>query len=63
MIANLFRRRPEPVQPTPPISRKDAAIKTVWGLTLTEWNALSDDQRRWCRDHVATAQHNQEGTR
>lgn len=47
----------------PVISRTDAAIKTVWGLNLTEWNNLTDDQRRYCRDNVATAQHHEEGTR
>jgi hypothetical protein len=46
-----------------PVNVADMAIKTVWGLTLTEWNRLTEAQRRYCREHVATAPNFQEGSR
>lgn len=33
----------------------DLIVKTAWGLTLTQWQNLTDDQRRYYRDNVAHA--------
>jgi hypothetical protein len=40
---------------------QDMAVKTAWGLSLTEWNRLSEHERRDRRDRVTEADHfNQE---
>lgn len=40
---------------------QDMAVKQAWGLTLTEWNRLSEHDRRDRRDRVTEADHfNQE---
>lgn len=39
----------------------DLMVKTAWKLSLTEWQALTDDERRYCRENVARAL--QEGNR
>jgi hypothetical protein len=33
----------------------DLHVKTAWKLTLTEWRAMTDDERRYCRENVAHA--------
>jgi hypothetical protein len=38
----------------------DMAVKTAHGLTLTQWNRLTEDQRRDLRDTVTQAEHFQE---
>lgn len=43
-----MRRRPQPAQPS--LSRVDADTAYAWGLTLTDWYALTDTERadrRW----------------
>ena len=53
------RRRPIsldlPAYPAP-LSSADIAVKTAYGLSLTDWNALSDEERAEKRLNVATAQ-------
>ena len=39
---------------------QDMAVKHAWGLTLTQWDELSDDQRRYCRWNVTQAPNFQE---
>jgi hypothetical protein len=38
----------------------DMKVKAAHGLTLTQWNRLSEAERREKRDTVATAPHFQE---
>lgn len=45
-LSNRIRRQPPPPPPQPTISRQDAAILGVTGLTLPQWNALTEQQRR-----------------
>lgn len=33
----------------------DMAVKHAWGLTLTQWQAMTDAERRYCRENVAQA--------
>jgi hypothetical protein len=33
----------------------DLHVKTAWKLSLTEWQALTDAERRYCRENVAQA--------
>jgi hypothetical protein len=50
----IFKRRPAPV-PEPVMNLADVAVKTAWGLTVTQWLALTDQQRRDLRDNVTHA--------
>lgn len=34
----------------------DLIVKTAWGLSLTEWQAMTAQERIYCREHVATAE-------
>jgi hypothetical protein len=36
---------------------QDMAVKTAWGLTLTQWNNASDRDRAYWRDMVTNAPH------
>jgi hypothetical protein len=38
----------------------DMAVKAAHGLTLTQWNRLTEQERRHLRDTVTTAPHFQE---
>jgi hypothetical protein len=53
MIRWFRRRRPEPA----PIKYAYADIMTAcaWSLTLTEWDALTDFERRECRRTMTAA--------
>jgi hypothetical protein len=42
------------------ISMADIQVKTAYRLSVTEWEALTEEERRNCRENVATAQNNQE---
>jgi hypothetical protein len=47
------RRRPQPAQPN--LTRADADTAYAWGLTLTDWYALTDTERadhRWNITHA-----------
>ena len=41
---------------------QDMGVKHAWGLTLTQWNQLSESQRRYCRWNVTQAPNFQEIT-
>lgn len=41
----------EPAQ----ITRMDADVAHAWGLTLTQWNDLTEPQRAWHREHRTQA--------
>ncbi|CAH0255834.1 hypothetical protein SRABI83_03241 [Arthrobacter sp. Bi83] len=36
---------------------QDMAVKTAWGLSLTQWDRATETQRRHWRDMVTTAPH------
>lgn len=40
---------------TPQLSPEDIAVKTQWGISTDEWNALTDDGRAYYRQNVAHA--------
>jgi hypothetical protein len=40
----------------------DMAVKTAHGISLTEWNNLTDAERRDMRDNVTHAEHFTTGT-
>lgn len=40
----------------PELDPADVAVKTEWGLSLNEWNALTDQDRVYYRQNVANAQ-------
>jgi uncharacterized protein (DUF934 family) len=42
------------------ISNADLAVKTAYRLTLTEWQALTEEERRAYRENVATQLNNKE---
>lgn len=61
-ISRWFRR----ARPTPPalsLTVHDAEVKRAWGLTLTKWLALTDQERAKLRRQVTRAPHFQEGNR
>lgn len=37
------------------VDAADLAVKTEWGFSLNEWNALTDDGRAYYRQNVAQA--------
>ena len=39
----------------PRISRVDADTAHAWGLSLTDWDALTEPQRAWHREHRTQA--------
>jgi hypothetical protein len=39
---------------------QDMAVKTAWGLTLTQWDRAPETDRRYYREHVTDAPHFQE---
>ncbi|AZS11746.1 hypothetical protein HOU96_gp48 [Arthrobacter phage Maja] len=62
MTTSIFDTRGKPIRldlPTyaaaPVISDSDIAVKTAWGLSLTQWMALSDQQRAYYRENVSSA--------
>jgi hypothetical protein len=50
----IFGRRPAPV-PEPVMNLADVAVKTAWGLTVTQWLALTDSERAHLRNAVTHA--------
>lgn len=39
----------------PRLDPADIAVKTEWGISTDEWNALTDDGRAYYRDNVTQA--------
>lgn len=37
------------------VDAADVAVKTEWGISLTEWNALTDQDRAYYRHNVSQA--------
>ncbi|GAP53843.1 hypothetical protein AHiyo6_04080 [Arthrobacter sp. Hiyo6] len=58
-ISRWFRRQPAP-PPAPSLTAHDALVKHAWGLTLTKWLALTDQERAHYRRDVTRAPHFQE---
>jgi hypothetical protein len=54
LMRNIFkRRRPEPaIEVT---TQSDIVTAHAWGLTLLQWHALTDFQRKECRRTVTVA--------
>lgn len=44
-----------PYDEGPDVDAADLAVKTEWGFSLTEWNALGDQDRAYYRQHVTQA--------
>ena len=53
MIRWFRRRRPEPVVVR--YTEADILISHMWGLTLTQWDALTDHERAECRRTITAA--------
>jgi hypothetical protein len=54
MIRLFKRRRPMPVQENV-TTQGDIITAHAWGLTLTQWWALSDFERAECRRNITVA--------
>lgn len=44
-----------PYENGPDVDHADMAVKTEWGFSLTEWEALGDQDRTYYRQHVTQA--------
>jgi hypothetical protein len=51
----MFNRKNTPVTEVPRVTVQDGVIAEAWGLSLTEWAALTDAERRDLRNRVAYA--------
>jgi hypothetical protein len=51
----MFNRKKSPVTEAPLVTVQDGRIAEAWGYSLTEWAALTDAERRDCRDRVIYA--------
>jgi hypothetical protein len=51
----MFNRKKTPVTEVPRVTVQDGVIAGAWGLSLMEWAALTNEQRRDLRNRVAYA--------
>ncbi len=51
----FFKRRKPTHRAEPKTDRADIQTAYAWGLTLTQWHALTDFERQECRRNVTTA--------
>jgi hypothetical protein len=54
-MLKFFRKRRPAHRAEPAPSRGDIQTAYAWGLTLADWNSLTDFERAECRRNVTTA--------